>query len=204
MIPIKNAASGTAPVSHNQTEGTPNQDTYQITYIESNGNQEQPDFAYYSGKIQNADYGNQDAPKDKHFVGSFRGGYNIVAKGLVIDFLLNRLKPIGEQLLRSQRHFIFNGENLQDHVHNPYAPQKMEKRNTGKEVHSIEYFKTLGRNKTQKNAEKEDKNTADQTQYVPFSCGRHRILLSLMECWLEYWASPDIPKAPVGAICSED
>ncbi len=44
MIPIKYAATGAAFVFHNQTEGTPNQDTNQIAYVKENRDHEKDVF----------------------------------------------------------------------------------------------------------------------------------------------------------------
>ena len=123
MIPVENPTGGAAAVSHDQPEWTPDQYAYQIAYIENNGNHEQRDFAEDPRIIQNTDDCDQNTPEDKYFIGSFCGVYNVTAQRFLINFIFNRLEPIGKQFLGAQRHFVLDGKDLQNHIDHPYHPQ---------------------------------------------------------------------------------
>ena len=178
MIPIKNAASGAAAVAHDEPERAPNQYADQIAYIKHHRGHKQSDLAHHAGKIQHTDYGDQTAPQHKHLIGCLGGGDHVVTEGFMVDLLLDRLKTISKQLLGTKRHLIFDWEDLQDHVKDPNDPQQMKKREFGKKVYSVQNGKAFGGNKTQNSANQQNQNTAHQTPYILFSCGRHRILLS--------------------------
>ena len=144
MIPVENSAGGAASGSHQQAEGTPHQHANQITDIETYTNQKELMFSDDARSIQNTDRCDQCTPEKEHFVCRFRGGYNISAKGFIVDFLPNGLKTVGKQLLRSQRDFVFDGDDLQDHICHPNEPKQMEQGRHGEEIHVIEYIKLAG------------------------------------------------------------
>ena len=62
---------------------------------------------------------------------------------VVVDLLLDRLKPLFEMLLRSQRDFALYRDQLQQHIHDPKKPEDVQdvdllkERQTVQDIHCL-------------------------------------------------------------------
>ena len=175
MIPVKDPASGAAPVLHNQPEGTPDEHTDQITHIKEYRDHKKRHFIDDTKKIQHPDPGNEQTPKDKHFVSRFCGRYDVVSQSLVIDLVPYWFETAGKKFLRSQRHLIFDGDDLKDHVHHPHTPQKVQKRKLFEKIHSIQNREEIPPEQIHEQAKHKNHTASNQPTYINLSCLRHGI-----------------------------
>ena len=162
MIPVEDPAGGAAAGLHQKPEWTPDQHADKVTHIEAHADHKQNHLADDPGPIQDADHYDQPAPKQKNLICGPGRCQDIASQCLVIDFIPDRLKAIGKQLHRSQRQFVFNGDDLQDHIRNPNQPKDMQQRRSGKEVCSFEDIKLLWREKAEDAANRKNDTSADQ------------------------------------------
>lgn len=126
MIPVEDPAGGAAAGFHQKPERTPDQHADQVAYIKAHADHKQPHLADDSGPIEDADRCYQRTPQQENLICSLGRCQDIASQCFVIDFIPNRLKEIGKQFHRSQRQFVFNGDDLQDHICNPNQPKDMQ------------------------------------------------------------------------------
>lgn len=151
MVPVEDPASGTATVLHDQPERTPDQDTDQITDIEHYRDHEQRNFADLVEVIQYSNPCNQQAPKDKYFIGGLCCGYYVTPQCLIVDFFPYRFETAGKKLLGSQRDFVFDRDDLEKHVRHPNDPQKVKRGKRFEKVHPIQHSERIPPVYTQEN-----------------------------------------------------
>ena len=125
MIPVEYPASGAAPGLHHEPEGAPNKYADEITYIEENRDHKKPSFVDKTSIVQGSNRCDQQAPKYKYFIHCFGGPGNVAFECFIIELFPNGAKTIGKQLLRTQGDFVLNGNDLQNHIHDPNKPQQM-------------------------------------------------------------------------------
>lgn len=122
MIPVKYAAGCAAFIFHDQSERTPYEYANQITYIKEHGYDKQPLPVDHIHSVQGTDCSNQKNPDQHDLIGGFSGGYHIIFESLMVDFIFDRSKPIGKELLRAKSNLIFYRNDLEDHINHPNNP----------------------------------------------------------------------------------
>ena len=122
MVPVKNPAGGAASVFHNQAKGTPDQYTDQIADIKQYRDHKQCKLADDTAGEQYSDHRNQQVPDHKHFIGRQRCADNIVFESLIIDFSAKRFESVGKKFLGTQRHLVFDGNDLKKDIGDPDQP----------------------------------------------------------------------------------
>ena len=99
MIPVEYAAGGTALCAHHQSEGTPDEYAYKITYVEKDGDHKQSDLADDTVEIQNSDNGDKSGPQYHHHISRGGGGGYVFFESLAVYFFTYRLESVGKKLL---------------------------------------------------------------------------------------------------------
>ena len=139
VIPVKDPTGGTAAVFHDQPEGAPDQHANQVADVKQHRDHKQRYLVDYAPIIQQPDPRDQKAPKDKNLISGLSGGHDIASQGFMVDLVPYGPKMVGKELLRAYWDFIFNGDDLKEHIYDPYRPQKMQRRKSFKKVHSVEH-----------------------------------------------------------------
>ena len=192
MVPIKNPAGGTAAVFQNQTEGAPDQNANQITYIKGYADQKKHGVAEDAVIIKDPDHRQQDEPQEHHQVRRPGGGDDILPQGMMVDLFPDRAEPLAKQLLGAERHLLLDRHKLGDHVAYPHGPQQMENRKPAEEVPFFQKPKLRGMKDKEKRAQNENHAARDQPYDVCFSDGGHAALGLLSQ--LNFTA---VPKASI-------
>ena len=86
---------------------------------------------------------------------------------------------VGKQLLGAQGKLVFDGNDLEEHIHDPNDPQQMQGREGLKELESVQHCKRLGMKQIKEGADDENQTAPDQPGYVDLSCPGHWDLLSV-------------------------
>ena len=173
MVPVENAAGGAAAVVHDQPEGTPDENTDQITYIKNHSDQKKNFPVIQPGKIAHAYQCDQHNPHQHHLESRLGGIGDIVFHCFQVHLFHNGPEVFPEKLQRADGQVFMKGPQLGGHIHQPHAPQKMQQGEPIKKHPPFQHMKLPRQNKIQHNSCHQNQHPANKPQGVPSSDGRH-------------------------------
>ena len=99
MIPIKNAAGRATSVFHDQTKGTPDQNTDQIANIEKSADHEKPHGVQNVHIIQYADRTEKQDPQNQNLDRALRRIPCMLTERITVNIFTRRAESYEEKLL---------------------------------------------------------------------------------------------------------
>ena len=162
MVPVENAAGGAAAGLHQKPERAPDEHADEVADVEGHGAEEERDFTDAAGEVQSSEHTDERTPQQHDLVRALSGLHGVAAERFVVDLLADGLKAVLEQLLRAERHLVFDGDDLQEHIDGPKAPKQMERGEAGEKVHAVQYIEFLRCERTAQTAENKHDTAPDK------------------------------------------
>ena len=178
MVPVENAAGGAALGAHDQAERAPDEHADEVANVKQHGYHKKTGLVYDACIIEQTYHCQQQAPQHQHLVSSFGGCRYVSAQGLVVYFFSDGLEAVCKQLLRAKGQLIFYGDELEDHIHQPYGPEQMQRIEALYKTHAVQNIKRFRTDKTRYGAQYKNQAAPCKTPHILFSHCRHGITLS--------------------------
>ena len=169
MIPIENSAGGAAAGFHDQPEGAPDQNADQVTHIEKDRNDKKQALMEKPYVIECADQSDEQTPEKENLIRRFGGGDHITFQSGAIDLFQNGFEASGKQFLGAEREFVFDRNDLLEHIKKPDKPKQMKDRKPLEELHAIQDIKNIGLGEAEEDADEENDAPGYQPEHVSFS-----------------------------------